>query len=168
MKVRSPLLPLFGQYVHPKSPQHRRSHLGYIPGKWLLLMPYFFSNSYKHIKIELITRVGLCHKVDIQMLYRWCSKDRNNKVNFQVKIFSDNLEFTDIFFISLKTTSTSQMKVHRGCGGLSLKIAVSNVQIFGCLPIGSLLIKLCYAEMLYAAQYEFTVRYWRPSSNRVD
>ena len=29
------------------------------------------------------------------------------------------------------------MKVYRGCGGLSLKILVSNAQTFGCLPIDS-------------------------------
>ena len=39
------------------------------------------------------------------------------------------------------------MKVCRGCGGLSLKILVSNEQNFGCLPIGSSLIKLCYAQI---------------------
>ena len=97
------------------------------------------------------------------MIFKCCIDDalrtEITQLTSKLKIFSDNLEFTDIFFISVKTTSTSQMKVHRRCGGLSLKIAVSNVQIFGCLPIGSLLIKLCYAEMLYAAQYEFTVRY---------
>ena len=49
------------------------------------------------------------------------------------------------------------MKVYRGCGGLSLKIPVSNAQIFGCLPIGSPLMKLWYAEI--AGQCEFTVRY---------
>ena len=129
-------------------------------------MPYFFSNSYKHIKIELITIFA------IKLIFKCCIDDalrtEITQLTSKLKIFSDNLEFTDTFFISVKTTSTSQMKVHRGCGGLSLKIAVSNVQIFGCLPIGSLLIKLCYAEMLYAAQCEFTVRYRRPSLNRVN
>ena len=47
------------------------------------------------------------------------------------------------------------MKVYRGCGGLSLKIPVSNAQIFGCLPIGSPLIKLWYAEI--ADRCAFTV-----------
>ena len=49
------------------------------------------------------------------------------------------------------------MKVYRGCGGLSLKISVSNAQIFGCLPIGFPLIKLWYAEK--ADRCAFTVRY---------
>ena len=39
------------------------------------------------------------------------------------------------------------MKVYRGCGGLSLKIPVSNGQISGCLSIGSPLIKLCHDEI---------------------
>ena len=30
----------------------------------------------KLIKIELITRIGFCHRVDIQMLYRWYFKSR--------------------------------------------------------------------------------------------
>ena len=49
------------------------------------------------------------------------------------------------------------MKVYRGSGGLSLKIPVINAQIFGCLPIGSSLIKLWYAEI--ADQCAFTVGY---------
>ena len=47
----------------------------------------------------------------------------------------------------VKTTATFQIKVYRGCEGLSLKIPTSNAQIFGCLPIGSPLIKLWYAEI---------------------
>ena len=49
------------------------------------------------------------------------------------------------------------MKVYRGCGGLSLKIPVSNEQIFGRFPIGSQLIKLWYTEI--AVRCAFTVRY---------
>ena len=49
------------------------------------------------------------------------------------------------------------MTVFRGGGGLSLKIPVSNAQIFGCLPIGFPLINLSYAEI--AHQCEFKVRY---------
>ena len=47
------------------------------------------------------------------------------------------------------------MKVYRGCGGLSLKVTVSNAQIFECLSIGSPLIKLWYAEI--ADWFTFTV-----------
>ena len=49
------------------------------------------------------------------------------------------------------------MKVCRGFGGLSLKIPVSNAQIFRCLPIGSSLVKLWYAEI--ADRCAFTIRY---------
>ena len=49
------------------------------------------------------------------------------------------------------------MKVYRGCCGLSLKISVSNAQIFGCFPIASLSTKLWYTEI--AERCAFTVRY---------
>ena len=49
------------------------------------------------------------------------------------------------------------MEVYCGCGGLLLKIPVSNAYIFGCLPIGSPLIKLWYAEI--ADRCAFIVRY---------
>ena len=47
------------------------------------------------------------------------------------------------------------MKLYRGCGGLSLKIPVSNAQTFGCFSIGFPLIKLWYAEI--ADRCAFTV-----------
>ena len=49
------------------------------------------------------------------------------------------------------------MKVCRDCGGFSLKILVSNPQIFGCLGIGSVLIKLWYAKIAYRCA--FSARY---------
>ena len=49
------------------------------------------------------------------------------------------------------------MEAYRGCGGLSLKVLVGNAQIFGCLLIGSPLIKLWYAEI--ADRCEFIVWY---------
>ena len=48
------------------------------------------------------------------------------------------------------------MKMYRGCGDLSLKIPVSNAQIFGYMPTDSLLIKLWFAEI--ADRCLFTVR----------
>ena len=81
----------------------------------------------------------------------------NNTVNVQFNFFSDSSEFTDMLsFIYVETTSTSRVKVYRGCGSLSLKIPVGNAQVFECLPIGSTLIKLCYAEK--AGWCAFTVR----------
>ena len=77
------------------------------------------------------------------------------KLNFFQTIA--NLQTYYFLYICIKTTSTFQMKVYRGCGGLSLKISVSNAQIFGCLPIGFPLMKLWYAER--ADQCAFTVRY---------
>ena len=62
-----------------------------------------------------------------------------------------------LFFTYVKTTATFQMKVYRGCCGLSLKISVSNAQIFGCFPIASLSTKLWYTEI--AERCAFTVRY---------
>ena len=63
--------------------------------------------------------------------------------------FSDNWKFTDMLFSThVKTTSALKMKVYRGCcGGLSLKIPVSNTHIFGCLPIDFPLIKVWHAEI---------------------
>ena len=60
-----------------------------------------------------------------------------------------------LFFIYVKTTSSSQMKVYHVCDGFPLNIP--NAQILRCLPIGSPLIKLLYAEI--AAWCAFTVRY---------
>ena len=85
------------------------------------------------------------------------------KLNFSQT--TDNLQ-TYYFCIYVKTTSTFQMKVYSGCCGLSLKIPVSNAQAFAYLPIVSPIMKLWYAEI--ADWCAFIVRYWRPSSNRVD
>lgn len=53
-----------------------------------------------------------------------------------------------LFSTYVKTTSALKMKVYRGCcGGLSLKIPVSNTHIFGCLPIDFPLIKVWHAEI---------------------
>ena len=68
---------------------------------------------------------------------------------------AENLQ-TLLFITYDKTTSTFQMKVYRDCGGLALKIPISNAQIFGCLPIGSPLLKLWYAEI--ADRCVFTVQ----------
>ena len=62
-----------------------------------------------------------------------------------------------LFFIYVKTTSSSQMKVYHVCDGFPLNIPASNAQILGCSPIGSPLIKLWYAEI--ADWCAFTVRY---------
>ena len=62
-----------------------------------------------------------------------------------------------LFFIYVKTISSSQMKVYHVCDGFPLNIPASNAQIFRCLPIGSSLVKLWYAEI--ADRCAFTVRY---------
>ena len=49
------------------------------------------------------------------------------------------------------------MKMYHVCDGFPLNIPASNAQIFRCLPFGSPLIKLWYAEI--ADWCAFTVRY---------
>ena len=53
----------------------------------------------------------------------------NNAVNLQVKFLktTENLQIYHFLYMSKLNVTAFQMKVYRGCVGLSLKIPVSNV-----------------------------------------